>query len=74
MAFKETEIGLIPEEWEVKKISELVLKIHQGINTTADKIIYSASGYPILQSKHITQGFLNLTDARTISEKIFLKY
>ena len=47
---------LNPMGWEKVAISELIEKMHQGINTAADKVIYANSGIPIIQSKHIENG------------------
>jgi type I restriction enzyme S subunit len=48
--------------------------MHQGINTVTDKIIYTEIGYPIIQSKHITKGFLDLDTARFVSKETFDRY
>ena len=41
---------LNPMGWEKVAISEIVEKMHQGINTAADKVVYANSGTPIIQS------------------------
>ncbi|CAD79236.1 restriction endonuclease subunit S [Rhodopirellula baltica] len=48
--------------------------MHQGINTVTEKIEYQNDGFPIIQSKHTTQGYLDLSDARFVSKATYLKY
>ena len=46
--FKETEIGEIPREWEVKKLGEVV-EVEWG-NTNLTKKIYKEDGYPVFSA------------------------
>jgi type I restriction enzyme S subunit len=48
--------------------------MHQGINTVADKLMFQETGFPIIQSKNITKGFLDLTDVKCLDETDYLKY
>ena len=41
------------DDWEERKLGELLKSAYQGINTAGDKVIYSEKGVEILQSKHI---------------------
>jgi type I restriction enzyme S subunit len=61
-------------KWEKVELKSIVKKMHQGINTVTDKIIYTEIGYPIIQSKHITKGFLDLDTARFVSKETFDRY
>jgi type I restriction enzyme S subunit len=46
--FKETEIGEIPKDWEVKKLGEVV-EVEWG-NTNLTKKIYKENGYPVFSA------------------------
>lgn len=46
--FKETEIGEIPKDWEVKKLGE-VIEVEWG-NTNLTKKIYKNEGYPVFSA------------------------
>ena len=55
-------------------LADLVQEMHQGINTVTEEIEYQEAGIPIIQSKHITQGYLDLSDARFVNDSTFEKY
>ena len=56
------------------KISDVIIDMHQGINTVADKVEYLDSGIPIIQSKNFTKGYLDLEDVRYLGEGDEKKY
>ena len=56
------------------KLSDVCFEMHQGINTVADKVKYCECGTPILQSKNITNGILDLEDVRFVNENDYNKY
>ena len=58
----------------IKPFSDCCVDMHQGINTVADKVDYQLEGYPIIQSKNITKGYLDLEDARYLSQADYDKY
>jgi type I restriction enzyme S subunit len=72
--YKQTEIGVIPEDWEVANLAKIVKNMHQGINTVTEKINYEDSGIDILQAKHITSGFIDFSDPKKVSEETYKKY
>lgn len=65
---------MIDTELKIDILSNLCIDMHQGINTVTEKIEYLESGVPILQSKHITKGYLNIEDTKYVSEKDYEKY
>ncbi len=65
---------MIPSQYKTKPLSELVVLMHQGINTAADKIEYENSGIPIIQSKHFTSGCLDLFDTKYLGMADAEKY
>ena len=67
-------MNLFSDKIQIKALREVAIKMHQGINTVTEKIQYQEDGFPIIQSKHITQGILDLSDARFIGALDFQKY
>ena len=55
-------------------LNDIVIDMHQGINTVADKVVYQSSGIPIIQSKNFTKGYLDLEDVRYLGENDKRKY
>lgn len=62
--------------YEVVRLGDVCEDMHQGINTVTDqhKISYSDEGIPIIQSKNITKGYLDLFDARIVDLKTYEYY
>ena len=56
------------------KVKDVVVDMHQGINTVADKVEYLEEGIPIIQSKNFTRGFLDLEDVRFLGKEDEEKY
>jgi type I restriction enzyme S subunit len=67
-------MNLYSDKIEIKALSKIAIRMHQGINTVTEKIQYQEGGFPIIQSKHITQGRLDLSDARFVGALDFQKY
>lgn len=63
--FKETEIGEIPEEWELVSLNE-VTDVRDG---THDSPKYVSEGIPLLTSKNIKQDGLDFTNLNYISNE-----
>ena len=62
------------EDWEQRKLKDVIIDAYQGINTTADKVIYSNEGIPVLQAKHITAGSIDFTDVRYLKKEQYNEY
>lgn len=62
------------DAWEERKLGELLKSAYQGINTAGDKVIYSEKGVEILQSKHITSGYITFDDTRFLDKKRYSEY
>jgi type I restriction enzyme, S subunit len=60
----------IPDEWEIVKLKELVVRGNQGINTAIDKVEYVDKGIPILKAGDIKQN-LELSNTSNISQKSY---
>ncbi|MGC6515455.1 MAG: restriction endonuclease subunit S, partial [Myxococcota bacterium] len=59
--FKQTEIGEIPESWEVRKLLELCSRVGVGIASSATHA-YRSEGIPLVRNQNIKRGYLDLTD------------
>jgi type I restriction enzyme S subunit len=64
-SFEESELGLVPKEWRVRAIGELVEGIYDGPHATPAE---SADGPVFLGIKNLTGTSLDLSDIRHISE------
>jgi type I restriction enzyme S subunit len=60
--------------WPFFLLSECVIDMHQGINTITEAIEYQEDGTPIIQSKHITKGYLDLNETRFVNTATYQKY
>ena len=59
--YKQTEVGVIPEEWEVKPLAEIADKIMVGIASAATHA-YRVKGVPMFRNQNIKAGQLEDTD------------
>ena len=69
---KETEIGLVPESWEVVKLEKLYELIQYG---TSVKCSYDETGYPVLRIPNVVGGHIDISDLKfgTPKNKEFTK-
>ncbi len=68
--FKKTEIGEIPEEWEVMKIGENAKHVGSGATPRGGSKTYTAKGIPFIRSQNVHFGNLNLKEIVYISRSI----
>ena len=59
--YKRTEVGVIPEEWEVKPLAAIADKIMVGIASAATHA-YRAKGVPMFRNQNIKIGYLDDSD------------
>ena len=59
--YKQTEVGVIPEEWEVKPLAAIADKIMVGIASAATHA-YRLKGVPMFRNQNIKVGFLDDRD------------
>lgn len=67
-------MNIIGEKIHTEPLKDLVQDMHQGINTVIEKVDYLTNGIPIIQSKHITKGYLHFNDAKFLSKEAYSKY
>jgi type I restriction enzyme S subunit len=59
--YKQTEVGVIPEEWDVKPLADIADKIMVGIASAATHA-YRVKGVPMFRNQNIKAGQLEDTD------------
>lgn len=68
--FKKTEIGEIPEEWEVVSLSEIT-DVRDG---THDSPKYLDAGIPFITSKNLKENKIDFSDVNFISEEDHIRF
>lgn len=68
--YKQTEVGVIPEDWEVPKV-EAIARVVDSLHQTPS---FSADGYPMVRVTDIKTGNLNLGEALKVSEPVFREF
>ena len=71
--YKKTEVGVIPEDWEVKFLSKLSAKIMVGIASAATHA-YRNRGIPLIRNQNIKPNILDDSDIIYISEEYESKF
>ncbi|MEQ1534175.1 MAG: hypothetical protein HOP04_15575 [Methylophilaceae bacterium] len=68
--YKQTEVGDIPEDWNVSKVED-VAKVVDSLHQTPS---FSTEGYPMVRVTDIKTGNLNLEMALKVSEPVFREF
>jgi type I restriction enzyme S subunit len=66
--YKQTEVGVIPEDWKMVTLSEISAFITKGATPTTYGFRWETEGVPFLRSECITASGLDLRYAQPISE------
>ena len=61
--YKQTEMGVIPEDWDVQFLQNLSIKVMVGIASAATHA-YRNSGVPMFRNQNIKEGWLDDSDLR----------
>jgi type I restriction enzyme S subunit len=64
--YKQTEVGVIPEDWEVRRLSDLA-KIRSGIAKNSKASLSNPVTVPYLRVANVQDGFLDLGEVSSIS-------
>lgn len=64
---KQTEIGMMPESWEVTKIGDYAVHVGSGITPRGGSSTYLNSGIPLIRSQNILMNAIDLNDVAYIS-------
>ena len=65
--YKQTEVGIIPEDWEVKKLGEILQSTQLGGNYHNSE---KETSYPLMKMGNINRGTINLSKVEYITEKV----
>jgi type I restriction enzyme S subunit len=57
------------KNWQRKKIKEVVPDLHQGLNTAGYKIKFYDEGYPIIQTRNLENGIIDLDEKMKFMSK-----
>ena len=60
--YKPSPLGIIPEDWEVKRLGEITTKIGSGITPRGGQNVYVTKGHPFMRSQNVGNGHLLLDD------------
>ncbi len=66
--YKQTGVGIIPEDWDVGLIGDLAVKVGSGITPTGGERVYKIEGRPFIRSQNVGWGTLLLDDIAFIDE------
>jgi len=70
VGYKQTDVGLIPDNWNYDSLVNLTAKIGSGITPRGGSRIYKKYGRPFLRSQNIGWGELLLSDIVYISDEV----
>lgn len=68
--YKQTELGVIPDDWEIKLISECSLRITDGEHLTPTR---TESGYYLLSARNILNGKIDTTDVDYVGKEEYFR-
>lgn len=67
--YKQTDVGIIPSDWEVVCLGEMTIKVGSGITPTGGERVYKKDGRPFLRSQNVGWGRLLMEDIAFIDDK-----
>ena len=68
MGYKETEVGVIPEEWDVKPLQELCIAVLDCHHSTP---VWTKAGAVVIRNQNIRDGKLDLSEASFTNDQHF---
>jgi type I restriction enzyme S subunit len=70
LGYKTTELGAIPDAWEVRELREVTLKITDGDHVTPRR---TSSGYYLLSARNILDGRIDVSDVDYVGADEYLR-
>jgi len=67
--YKQTEVGVIPEDWDQVSLGEMTTKVGSGITPTGGVRVYKTEGRPFLRSQNVGWGCLLMDDIAFIDDE-----
>lgn len=68
--YKQTEVGVLPDEWAVAQVGETATKVGSGITPTGGHRVYKSEGRTFIRSQNVGWGTLLLDDVAFIDDAI----
>ena len=65
--YKMTEVGVIPEDWEVSYVSDIIKELNSGVSVNSEK--NNTNNVYILKTSAIHDGKLNLLEIKSVITK-----
>lgn len=72
--YKQTEVGVIPEDWQPTTIGDLAVKVGSGITPKGGSSKYKEYGRPFVRSQNVGWGTLLLSDLAYIDDDMHNKF
>ena len=66
--YKQTEVGVIPEDWDTARLGDKTIKVGSGVTPTGGTRVYKQEGRPFLRSQNVGWGILLLNDIAFIDD------
>ena len=63
-------LGDIPQDWEVKRVKDILIKIGSGVTPKGGSEVYVKSGIPLIRSQNVYDDGLRIDNVSFISEVI----
>jgi len=67
--YKQTDVGVIPDDWEQACLGDNTIKVGSGITPTGGEAVYTESGRPFVRSQNIGNACLLLDDIAFIDDQ-----
>ena len=71
--YKKTELGMIPEDWEIVKLNSVTEKVGSGTTPTGGETVYKREGKPFIRSQNVGWGCFLLDDLFFLPDAIHAK-
>ena len=72
--YKETEIGIIPEDWEVRSVYDVSEKVCVGfVGSLSRFYTNSDTGVPLIRTTNLTENFIDEKDMKYVSQEFHEK-
>lgn len=68
--YKQTDLGEIPNDWEIRNIESIASKVGSGKTPKGGSTVYINHGRPLVRSQNVGWGKLLLDDVAYISEEV----
>ncbi len=69
VGYKRTEVGVIPEGWDCRRLGDLTIRVGSGITPKGGERVYVPEGRPFLRSQNVGWGRLDLHNLAFITNE-----